>query len=64
MLTTSGMMNGGPRAGVPPELGRRPLHTLVFVGYPVEGTIGNKIQKGVKELTLSERGRPGRSRCA
>ena len=30
----------------------------MFVGYQADGTIGNKIQRGVKELTLSERGRP------
>ncbi|MCL4334580.1 MAG: beta-CASP ribonuclease aCPSF1 [Candidatus Thermoplasmatota archaeon] len=57
VLATSGMMNGGPvmeyfRAWVD-----NPKHTLVFVGYQADGTMGRKIQKGAKEITLSESGK-------
>ena len=58
VLTTSGMMNGGPVLEYLKNWADNPQNTLVFVGYQAEGTIGNKIQRGVKELTLSERGRP------
>ena len=58
VLSTSGMMNGGPVMEYLKNWADNPQNTLVFVGYQADGTIGNKIQRGVKELTLSERGRP------
>ena len=58
VLSTSGMMNGGPVLEYLKNWGDNPQNTLVFVGYQAEGTIGNRIMKGMKELTFSERGRP------
>mgnify|MGYP006303067041 FL=1 len=33
-------------------------NTLVFVGYQAQGTLGNKIQKGLTELIVYEKGKP------
>ncbi len=58
VLSTSGMMNGGPVLEFLKAWGDDPKNSLVFVGYQAEGTLGNKIQKGWTELTLAERGKP------
>ncbi len=56
VLATAGMMNGGPVLEYLKAWARDPNSTLVFVGYQAEGTIGRKIQKGWKEIQLSNRG--------
>lgn len=57
VLATSGMMNGGPVMEYFTSWIDSPQHTLVFVGYQADGTLGRRIQKGATELTLNERGR-------
>lgn len=57
ILATSGMMNGGPVMEYFKAWVDNPKHSLVFVGYQAEGTLGRKIQKGAKEVTLSESGK-------
>ncbi len=57
VLATSGMMNGGPvmeyfRAWVENE-----KHSLVFVGYQADGTLGKRIQRGSPEITINEGGK-------
>jgi hypothetical protein len=57
ILSTSGMMSGGPvmeyfKAFAPGE-----RNTLVFVGYQADGTLGRRIQKGWKEIPLSSGGK-------
>ncbi len=58
VLATSGMLNGGPVMEYLKYWGADPRNTLVFVGYQAEGTLGRKIQKGMKELMISEKGKP------
>lgn len=58
ILATSGMMNGGPVIEYFKAWADDPKNALVFVGYQAEGTIGRKIQKEWKEITLSDRGNP------
>ncbi len=58
VLATSGMLNGGPVMEYLRKWGSDPRNTLVFVGYQAEGTLGRKIQKGLSELIISEKGRP------
>jgi len=53
VLATSGMMNGGPVLEYLKKWGDDELSSLIFVGYQAEGTLGNKIQKGWKEVTVS-----------
>ncbi|MBT8507374.1 hypothetical protein AZH53_02875 [Methanomicrobiaceae archaeon CYW5] len=55
IITTSGMLSGGPvmeylRALAPDE-----KNMLVFVGYQADGTLGRRIQKGWKEIPLGRR---------
>jgi len=50
------MMNGGPimeylKAFAPDE-----KSTLIFVGYQAEGTLGQRIQKGRREIPITRRG--------
>jgi len=56
VLATSGMMNGGPVLEYMKHWADNPNNTLIFVGYQAENTLGRKIQKGARELQMSERG--------
>ncbi len=58
VLATSGMMNGGPVMEYFKHWADDENNTLIFVGYQAEGTLGNKIQRGWKDVTLMERGNP------
>ncbi len=58
VLSTGGMMNGGPVLEYLKSWADEPNNTLVFVGYQAEGTIGSRILKGWTDLTLTERGKP------
>ncbi|MEM4293175.1 MAG: MBL fold metallo-hydrolase RNA specificity domain-containing protein, partial [Thermoplasmata archaeon] len=58
VLATSGMMNGGPVMEYFREWAEDSKNTLVFVGYQGEGTLGRRLQKGLKEITLNVRGKP------
>ena len=60
VLATSGMMNGGPVMEYFRSWVDNPKHSLVFVGYQAEGTLGRRIQRGSQELTLSDGGRINR----
>ncbi|MGC8629962.1 MAG: beta-CASP ribonuclease aCPSF1 [Thermoplasmata archaeon] len=57
ILATAGMMNGGPIIEYFKYLAQDPINALVFVGYQAEGTFGRRIQKGEKEVTLSDHGK-------
>ena len=52
VLATSGMMNGGPVMEYLKKWGDDEMSSLIFVGYQAEGTLGNKIQKGWKQVTV------------
>lgn len=52
ILSTSGMLVGGPVIEHLKTLGEGEKNTLVFVGYQAEGTMGRRIQKGWKEIPL------------
>ncbi|MFC7238880.1 beta-CASP ribonuclease aCPSF1 [Saliphagus sp. GCM10025317] len=56
ILSTSGMVTGGPIMSWLELLGPDPANTLMFVGYQAEGTLGRRIQGGNVEITL-----PGRA---
>jgi hypothetical protein len=58
VLSTSGMMNGGPVMEYFKHWADDPRNTLVFVGYQAERTLGRKLQNGLKEVTMSEHGHP------
>ncbi len=56
VLATSGMMSGGPVMEYFKAWSDSPKNSLVFVGYQAEGTFGKRIQRGAKEVTLSDSG--------
>jgi KH/beta-lactamase-domain protein len=60
ILTTSGMLEGGPIMSWLEHLGTDPDSTLTFVGYQAEGTLGRRIQNGWDEIPTNGSGR-GRS---
>jgi len=52
ILTTSGMLVGGPVMEHLKALAEDEKNTLIFVGYQAEGTMGRRIQKGWKEIPI------------
>ncbi len=52
ILSTSGMLVGGPVMEHLKALAEDEKNTLVFVGYQAEGTMGRRIQKGWKEIPI------------
>lgn len=50
IISTSGMLTGGPVMNYLQALAEDPKSTLIFVGYQAEGTMGRRIQKGWKEI--------------
>lgn len=58
IISTAGMMAGGPVLEYFKNLAPDPRNTLVFVGYQCEGSLGRRIQKGWREIPLrSDKGR-------
>ncbi|MCQ8893762.1 MAG: beta-CASP ribonuclease aCPSF1 [Methanolinea sp.] len=56
IITTSGMLNGGPVMEYLSNLASDEKNTLVFVGYQAEGTLGRRIQKGWREVPIGRKG--------
>ena len=57
IISTSGMMTGGPVIEYFKKLCEDKNNLLLFVGYQAENTLGRKIQSGVKEIQLEEDGK-------
>lgn len=57
IISTSGMLNGGPVMEYFKALAGDEKNTLIFVGYQAEGTLGRRIQKGWKEVPFTVDGR-------
>jgi hypothetical protein len=55
IVTTSGMLSGGPVLHYLEQLGSDPRNTMIFVGYQAEGTAGSRIMAGEKTLRLRDR---------
>ncbi len=52
IISTSGMLIGGPAIEHLKRLAEDPKNSLIFVGYQGEGTLGRKIQKGLREIPM------------
>ncbi len=52
IISTSGMLMGGPAIEHLKTLAEDANSTLIFVGYQSEGTMGRRIQKGWKEIPV------------
>ncbi len=58
IISTAGMMTGGPVLEYFKRLAPDPKNTLIFVGYQGEGSLGRRIQKGWREIpTRGENGK-------
>ncbi|TAL47172.1 beta-CASP ribonuclease aCPSF1 [archaeon] len=57
IISTSGMMTGGPVIDHLKALGEDERNMLIFVGYQAEGTMGRRIQKGWTEIPMTEDGK-------
>ena len=57
ILSTSGMLNGGPIMEYLNTFGVYEKNTLIFIGYQADGTLGRRIQKGWNEIPISMDGK-------
>ncbi|MDK2974570.1 MAG: uncharacterized protein PWP08_941 [Methanofollis sp.] len=55
IVTTSGMLSGGPVMEYLYALAPDERNTLIFVGYQAEGTFGRRLQKGWREIPVGNR---------
>lgn len=56
IISTAGMMAGGPILEYFKHLAPDPKNALVFVGYQAEGSLGRRIQGGWREIPLRTEG--------
>ena len=55
ILSTSGMVEGGPIMSWLNHVGAEEASTLTFVGYQAQGTLGRRIQNGWDEIPMNDR---------
>jgi len=55
VLSTSGMVEGGPIMSWLRHIGPDPDSTMAFVGYQAQGTLGRRIQNGWDEIPIGDR---------
>lgn len=54
ILATSGMLVGGPSVEYLKHLGDNPKNSLIFTCYQGEGSLGQRIQRGEREIIFKE----------
>lgn len=52
ILATAGMLEGGPVIDYFQNLAHDKRNSLIFVSYQIEGTLGRRIQKGTREVSI------------
>ncbi|MGQ0535025.1 MAG: beta-CASP ribonuclease aCPSF1 [Methanobacteriota archaeon] len=57
VLATSGMVNGGPVMEYLKEWGPNPETTMIIVGFTAEGTLGRRLQRGLRDLPFTDKGK-------
>jgi KH/beta-lactamase-domain protein len=57
ILSTSGMVEGGPIMSWLEHIGPDPDSTMTFVGYQAQGTLGRRIQNGWDDIPMDNAGR-------
>ncbi len=55
ILTTSGMITGGPVIEYMRHLAEDEKNTIIFIGFQAQGTLGSKIQKGWKDIPIPDK---------
>mgnify|MGYP000023547753 CR=1 FL=1 len=61
ILSTSGMVTGGPIMSWIQHVGPDPDSTMCFVGYQAQGTLGRRIQSGWDEIPMPDSRGSGRT---
>jgi len=54
IVTTSGMLSGGPVLFYLEKLGADPKNAMVFVGYQAEGTTGSRVLEGQRKIQIKD----------
>lgn len=57
IMSTSGMLTGGPSVQYFQALASDAKHAIVFVSYQGRGTLGAKVQKGISQISIQGKGR-------
>ncbi len=52
IVSTSGMLTGGPALGYVARMAPDPKNKIIFMGYQADGTRGRKILDGAKEIEI------------
>jgi predicted metal-dependent RNase len=55
IVTTSGMLSGGPVLFYLEKLGSDPRNSIIFVGYQADGTPGSRVLAGQKRIRVRDR---------
>jgi len=55
IVTTSGMLSGGPVLFYLERLGHDPRNSMIFVGYQAEGTTGSKVLSGQRTIRTRDK---------
>ncbi len=55
IITTSGMITGGPIMEYLKHLSSNKKNMLIFIGYQAQGTLGSRIQKGWRDIPLANK---------
>jgi len=53
ILATSGMLTGGPSVEYFKALASGSMHSIIFVSYQGEGSLGRRVQRGEKEIIFT-----------
>ncbi|WP_232701030.1 beta-CASP ribonuclease aCPSF1 [Halobacterium wangiae] len=61
IISTSGMVTGGPIMSWIQHIGPDPNSTMTFVGYQAQGTLGRRIQSGWDEIPMPDSRDGGRT---
>ncbi len=54
IVTTSGMLSGGPIMYYLTKMAGNSLNKMILVGYQAEGTMGREMQEGAREITIND----------
>lgn len=58
IVTPSGMLTGGPSVEYFKRMAGNEKDMILFVGYQAEGSLGRRVQKGMREVVIMEDGKP------
>ncbi len=58
IVTPSGMLTGGPSVEYFKRMAGNEKDMILFIGYQAEGSMGRRVQKGMKEVAIMENNRP------